>query len=663
MSTPFALLLYASLAVGAAPSTYQPTPEELQKIQDKTAELGAVLQKIRARRVDEGLLADVEVFHKAAVWIARYPREEFHSQKYVADTLLVLDRGLARAKELASGRPAWPKQKGTLVRAYRSRVDGSVQPYGLFIPPNYDGRKPVRLDVVLHGRGGTLNEVSFIAARSGDVAPTGQTPSDYIRLDIYGRGNNAYRWAGETDVFEALASVEKRYKIDPKRIVLRGFSMGGAGTWHLGLQYPDRWAAMEPGAGFTDSKRYMKRDDFPPHQEAMLHIYDAVDYALNAFNLPLVAYAGEEDGAAAQTANVRAQLEKEGFHFTADGLDWKTKDINAIFLVGPKTGHKFHPDSKQQSEAFIKAALVKGRTPPEHIRFVTYTVRYNRCFWVQVALLEQEYQRAEVDAQRNSDGSLQITTKNVARLVLSEVRPVPKLLLNEAEVAIEGTRSGTSEILLEKRPQGWTAQYVPRGSWDTPLPLRKTHGRQGPIDDAFTDSFLCVRGTGKPNHPAAQQYAQATLETFNQEYSRWLRGDMQIKDDTAVTASDIANHNLVLFGDPASNKLLAQIADKLPIRWTKQSITLGGKAYSAAEHVLAMIYPNPLNPKRYVVLNSGHTFGVEDFRGTNARLYPRLGDYAVLRVDASGKTTEESLQQTGFFGSHWEWVSAPAKSE
>jgi hypothetical protein len=43
-----------------------------------------------------------------------------------------------------------------------------------------------------------------------------------------------------------------------------------------------------------------------------------------------------------------------------------------------------------------------------------------------------------------------------------------------------------------------------------------------------------------------------------------------------------------------------------------------------------IVYPNPLNPRRYVVINSGHTFGEDDFRGTNAWLYPRLGDYSVL---------------------------------
>lgn len=185
--------------------------------------------------------------------------------------------------------------------------------------------------------------------------------------------------------------------------------------------------------------------------------------------------------------------------------------------------------------------------------------------------------------------------------------------------------------------------------------MRKRHGLQGPIDDAFMEPFLCVRPTGAPNHALANDGAKARLELFAKEFPKWMRGDVQVKDDTAITKDDIANQNLILFGDPSSNKLIAQIADKLPIKWTKDTITLGGKTFSAADHVLVMIYPNPLNPSRYVVLNSGHTFGEKEFRGTNALLFPRLGDYAVLKLtkSAAGDVSEE-VALAGLFDEQWE---------
>src|SRR6202035_2091155 len=177
-------------------------------------------------------------------------------------------------------------QGKSVVRAYRSRVDGSVQPYAATYPADYgaDPKTPWRLDVVLHGRDSSLTEVKFLhQSGAGKPAPRDQT---WVQIDIYGRGNNAYRWAGETDVFEVIDNfhaVERLLKrdqlLDPARVVLRGFSMGGAGTWALGLHTPDRWCVLGPGAGFTTTHGYIKNlpDKLPPEQEACLTIYDAVD--------------------------------------------------------------------------------------------------------------------------------------------------------------------------------------------------------------------------------------------------------------------------------------------------------------------------------------------------------------------------------------------------
>ena len=192
--------------------------------------------------------------------------------------------------------------------------------------------------------------------------------------------------------------------------------MGGAGAWHLGLHYPDRWAAVEAGAGFTDTKRFLKLGSLPDYQEPMLHIYDARDYAMNAFDVPTVGYGGEDDPQLQASVNLREQLMKDGFKFTRDGLDWRTSDLAAVFLVGPKTQHKFHPASKQESEKFIAVHLPRKPAGPDHIRFVTYTTRYDQCYWLKVGAMEKHYERAEVDATRSDGGlKLDITTRNVVQ--------------------------------------------------------------------------------------------------------------------------------------------------------------------------------------------------------------------------------------------------------
>lgn len=653
------LVVAAGVLAGAgAAQPYHLTGEERQQIRVKLSQLSELLKGLAQGKADESLMADVEIYQKAGEWILRH-EEEFFTKAYATNTLAVLDKGITRARELGAGKPSWISQKGRFTRAYRSRVDQSVQPYGLFVPESYDGKTAVRLDVVLHGRGATLNEVSFISAHDSPRRDSTQAlppDPDYIQLDVFGRTNNAYRWSGETDVLEAVASVQKRYNIDPQRIVLRGFSMGGAGAWHLGLHYPHRWAAVEAGAGFTETRRYTKRDSFPPYQEATLHIYDAVDYALNAVNLPFVGYGGEDDPQLQASVNIREQLIKEGFHFSPEGLNWKAADLRALFLVGPKTQHRFHPDSKKESDEFINQTSAQRVLNPQRVRFVTYTTSYNRCFWVTVDGLERHYERAEVDAQRSDDGKqLAVKTSNVARLILPDPVQGQTLTLDGQKFAFAAHQHITEgRLLCEKKNGGWTTQDVAAITLDSDVVRRKRHGLQGPIDDAFLESFLCVRPTGRPDHKLVNDYAQKRLDRFMGEFEKFFRGDVPVKDDQNITTDDIANHNLILFGDLSSNKLIARVAAKLPMRWTRESILLGNRKFSAADHMPVLVYPNPLNPKRYIVLNSGHTFHESDLRGTNALLYPRLGDYAIIKVTPEhSEQTQEEIVSAGLFDEGW----------
>src|SRR5262249_19279527 len=144
---------------------------------------------------------------------------------------------------------------------------------------------------------------------------------------------------------------------------------------------------------------------------------------------------------------------------------------------------------------------------------------------------------------------------------------------------------GLGGIYLEKRGGRWESVLPQRWYVENIRRPRKTLGKQGPIDDAFMDSFLCVRGTGKAWHPAIHQYAERNLERFRQEWDKFLRGDLPLKDDVDVSEDDLNSRHLILFGDPASNSLLGQTLSGLPLRWTKESISLGSKSYAAVDHV------------------------------------------------------------------------------
>src|SRR5258708_34296167 len=121
------LVVVLAVTLQAADS-FPPSAEQMRQIQGKVSALSARVKGLAARHADADLLADVDVYRKAAEWILRYP-EEFYTKAYVANTLAVINKGTLRAKELeSSNAPAWVKQKGRLVRAYVSPVDGSIKP-------------------------------------------------------------------------------------------------------------------------------------------------------------------------------------------------------------------------------------------------------------------------------------------------------------------------------------------------------------------------------------------------------------------------------------------------------------------------------------------------------------------------------------------------------
>ena len=72
-------------------------------------------------------------------------------------------------------------------------------------------------------------------------------------LTPYGRGEVAgYNGLAEQDVLRAMDDVKRAYNVDEDRVYLTGLSMGGGGTWHLGLRYPDLFAAIAPVCAVGD---------------------------------------------------------------------------------------------------------------------------------------------------------------------------------------------------------------------------------------------------------------------------------------------------------------------------------------------------------------------------------------------------------------------------
>jgi len=342
-------------------------------------------------------------------------------------------------------------------------------------------------------------------------------------------------------VFEALADVQRRFAIDRRRITLHGFSMGGAGAWHLGMHHPSLWSSVGPGAGFVDFYKYQKVDQrLPEYQHRTLGIYDAVDYALNAHNVPVCTYGGELD----------AQL----IASTTMVQEAKRLDVPIKLLVGPGVGHKFHPDSFKEFMQFHAEASERGRPSfpgLKHVRFTTRTLKYNACDWVTIEELGIQYEPAVVDAQIDTNGDVIVKTQNVDYLQLSR-EAGSYAVIDGDQLPLNGAAGGLLPgVYYQRTSRGWQVMdYEESRAFDGNPDVRKRHNLQGPIDDAFMSSFVCVRGTGTAWSQPLADWSNWSLARFEREYDKWLRAKVPVVDDKALTEADIARKNLILFGDP-----------------------------------------------------------------------------------------------------------------
>ena len=114
-------------------------------------------------------------------------------------------------------------------------------------------------------------------------------------------------------------------------------------------------------------------------------MYDSTDYAVNTFNVPVVAYSGANDGQKQAADAMAAAMLDEG--------------LTLEHIIGPNTGHSYEPGARQQVQDRLDQLAAKGRNPvPKEVRFTTWMLRYNRMFWVTVDAMAQHWERARVDA-------------------------------------------------------------------------------------------------------------------------------------------------------------------------------------------------------------------------------------------------------------------------
>jgi len=499
---------------------------------------------------------------------------------------------------------------GPRVVTFRSDVDDSEQPYALYVPRSFDPARKYPLVVSLHDE---LSDHRLNLRRVvGDF-----TEKDYVVACPSARGSMGYAGIPEKDIYDVLADVKRRIPIDENRVYLTGISTGGGGALRLGLTRPDIWAAV--AAVCPDIPRGIE------------------DLAPNALNLPVRLFHGDQDPA------ISVERSRQWYQRLLD------VGVRVEYTEYPGVRHNAWEYAYRDGGIFQWFAQFRRVGHPERVRFQTRMYKYGEAYWVRFDSFTPG-ELASIDARFTGKNRLEISTENLDGFTLTlagHPRFVPALPLTAMVDGSEVRARIQGRISLERTPRGWRASRNP------PTPGEKHNGSEGPIADAVASRHIYVYGVADapgPDEVRRRQRIARDASTWSQAEAR-LMPSFAVKPDWQVTAQDVEDSNLVLFGTKETNSLIARFANQLPLALNP----------GAADYGLVFVAPVG---KRYVVVNSGLPWwtGADeakrpDMHGVMPPPYRALetfGDFILFKGSLVNVIAE------GRFDRHWKLLAGAA---
>jgi hypothetical protein len=502
------------------------------------------------------------------------------------------------AARLDSGEDPYHNRRGEVQRrGYRSRLDGKLHYYALYVPPAWreEGEGKFGLVVVLHGLNGTpmktlqsvfglpLDEGETKLHRERHPKPVPHVP--YFVVAPGGFGKSGYAAYGERDIVDVMNEVQRRYRVDPNRIYITGASMGGIGAASLPLHYPDFFAAAAPLCGYHSVFQFRSVKGVPlsPWERFLVQHRSNVEWAANGRHLPLYIVHGLKD----TPGHSRVLVDR--FRKLRYDVTFETPDV----------GHNVWDDTYKGGGIFKRFANYRRPAHPRRVTFETARLRYRSTHWLEIDDVGDYARWARVDGIWNKGNDVHITTENLTALTIKNDE---KLSGNER---VEFFLDSEKPLVVEAKSPAWHFRKS-NGQWEAGpgascKGLCKRPGLAGPIRDARYEPLLFVYGSARNGEAAL---ARRLIEEMRfPRYGTTI--DWPVKADFEVTAEDINRHSLVIVGTVKGNAMLAKIAKSLPIRVEGEEILLGDKRFRGRAPAASFIYPNPLNAKRYVVVHTG----------------------------------------------------------
>lgn len=522
---------------------------------------------------------------------------------------------------------------------YISDTDGSVQYFAIMYPKNYDPTKKYSLMIYLHGGGDRVFSTMFIFGPkdwSFLIAPTNRRPRGWNWWDF-----------GRFNIYESMDVTMDRFNIDKKRVYLMGASNGGQGSWYNALKNPSVFAAIGPLAawssiqmdrsGLFDHSVIFSPPELRAFRDRVQWEFNTPAYVKNANNLPVVSTQGAED---TTVIPMNQRLFTKLMHFYDYDILYREIPGRPHTWVKPKV-ESGGTDCFDNPEIinFLKSKKL-NRYPKRVISKLCDLSVNDRFYWVTINEQEKVYKDTELEATVEG-GTIKITSKNVQSLELS----VPPEIVPGDQVTVNWNKKSKNIKLGKERK-------IELGTHQNSNQFQKTKELYGPLKAAFLKPFVLVYGTDGTEEETKILLHQARFAAHR--VWRVENGFTQIIPDTAVNDKIIKNFNLILFGSSERNRVTAKIARDLPIQFTRNGISIDDNLIKG-ELTVEMVYPNPLNPEKFIALFAANSIEAEklSFRFNPLSAGAGIPDFVIF----SDKVLYEGwggVKATGFFSKNWD---------
>ncbi len=529
-------------------------------------------------------------------------------------------------------------------RTFISDIDGSVQYYAVLPARPAAGDPPPAIILSLHGASvEARGQAAAYAAKrwAHVVAPTNRRPFGFDWED----------W-GRLDALEVLEHAAGSLPHDPARIYLTGHSMGGHGTWHLGVTFPDRFAAIGPSAGWISFWSYAGAEPFEnasPVEQLLRRAVAPSDTLSLQHNLaPLGIYILHGDADDNVPVDQARQMKEQlaAFHRRVEyheqpgaGHWWDASDEPGACCV----------DWAPMMDFFARCARPPA-TAVRHVRFSTANPAVSaRCDWATIAQQTEACRPSRVELRLDPHARrFAGTTENVASLALSLVGVAGRGPLS---VELDGQKLGAEvwpagdTLWLRRDGEAWRIAAAP------PARQKSPH-RGGPFKQAFANRMIFVYGTGGTPDEAAWAAAKARYdaETF------WYRGNgaVEVVADTDFDAAGEPDRNVILYGHAGMNAAWAKVLDDCPIRVAAGRVRLGERELAGDDLGVLFVYPRADSDEALIGVVAGT--GPAGLRSTERLPYFVSGvgypDCVIFSSDAL-RLGASAVRAAGFFGNDW----------